>query len=267
MNKTPKISIITPSLNQGNSIERTIKSVIEQDYPNLEYIVIDGGSTDETVDILKKYDRKLQWISEKDEGQSDAINKGIKLATGDIIAYLNSDDMYEKNTLRKVADLFIAHPSIMWLTGICRIVDEYDREIRRAVTGYKNFFLSHYSYNILLVTNFISQPATFFRREVIEEIGLFDVKHHLVMDYDYWLRIGRRYIPGIINEPLAMFRVYRDSKTSSVFYQSFRQELEVCREYSHSSIIRALHCCNYIGICSVYTLLDVISRIKNLTRN
>ena len=263
MPKLPKISIITPTLNQGNSIERTIKSVIDQDYPNMEYIVVDGGSSDRTIDILKKYNNKLQWISEKDKGQSDAINKGIKLATGDIIAYLNSDDMYEKNALRKVADFFIAHPSVMWLTGRCRIIDEYDREIRKAVSGYKNFFLSHYNYNILLITNFISQPATFLRRKAIEEIGHFDINHHLVMDYDYWLRIGRRYIPGIINETLAMFRVYRGSKTSTIFYQSFKQEMEVSRKYSHSNIIRALHYCNYVGICSVYTLLDIISQIKH----
>ncbi len=119
----PKISIITPSWNQGPFIERTIRSVLEQGYPNLEYIVMDGGSTDGTIDILRKYEGRLTWVSDKDKGQADAINKGITRSTGDIIAYLNSDDIYETGALRKAADHFSAHPDDRWLTGQCRIID------------------------------------------------------------------------------------------------------------------------------------------------
>src|SRR3989344_882536 len=177
MKYPPKISIITPSFNQGRYVERTISSVIEQGYPNLEYIIVDGGSTDETIGILKRYGSRLRWISEKE-------------------------------ALNRVADFFRDNPSKMWLLGRCRIIDENDREVRRAITFYKNFWLNRYSYNTLLITNFISQPAVFLRRGLIEELGLFNVAHHRVMDYEYWLKAGRKYSPGIINEYLAKFRVH-----------------------------------------------------------
>ncbi|GMR05063.1 MAG: hypothetical protein BMS9Abin23_0993 [Thermodesulfobacteriota bacterium] len=259
MRKPPRISVITPSFNQGKFIERTIKSVIGQGYPDLEYIVVDGGSTDETISILKKYEKNLRWISEKDRGQSDAINKGIRMSTGDIIAYLNSDDMYEPGTLGHVAGFFTAHPSVMWLSGRCRIVDEREREFRRFITRYKNFLLARYSYSILLVTNFICQPATFLRRDVIEDFGVFDVNQHRVMDYDYWLRIGKTHTPGIINENLAMFRVYSESKTSSGFTDTFREEFEVCKKHSRSTVLRSLHYLSCKGICGAYWVLDLIS--------
>lgn len=262
MQKLPKITIITPSYNQGKFIERTIRSVLEQDYPNLEYIVVDGGSTDGTLDILKRYEGSLTWISEKDQGQSDAINKGIKMSSGEILAYLNSDDVYERGAIRRVADFFLAHPSHMWLVGRCRIIDENDREIRRFITRYKNFFLNRYNYNVLLTTNFISQPATFWRRRVIDDIGLFNVAYHRVMDYDYWLRIGRKYSPGIVKDCLAGFRVYQESKTSGDFVESFRQELAVSQKYSNSIVINGLHYLNFISICFAYTTLNQIARLR-----
>lgn len=261
MNNLPKISIITPSLNQGKFIERTIVSVLEQNYPNLEYIVVDGGSTDDTLDILRKYENRLRWISEKDQGQSDAINKGIKMSDGDILAYLNSDDEYEEGSLFRVADYFLTNPSSMWLVGRCRNIDETGCEIRRQITAYKNFFLKHYSYNALLVTNFICQPSTFLRRNVFGNIGLFSVSHHRVMDYDYWLRVGKVHTPGIINYDLSRFRVYQESKTSGDFVASFRQELAVCRKYSNSRIINMLHYLNFVGICVAYKALGLIARL------
>ncbi len=260
MRNLPKITVITPSFNQGEFIERTIESVLKQGYPNLEYFVIDGGSTDDTVSILKKYGKELKWVSEKDKGQSDAINKGLRRANGDIIAYLNSDDTYEPGALERVADFFTKNPSVKWVTGKCRIIDVNDKEVRKAITGYKNFLLRRYSYNILLVTNFISQPATFMRKEAFREFGLFDVDQHRVMDYDYWLKLGRLYRPGFIDEYLACFRVHRASKTSSSFKDTFRQELDLARKYSGSRLINALHYMSYLGICGVYTVLDRAGR-------
>jgi glycosyltransferase involved in cell wall biosynthesis len=258
----PKISIVTPSYNQGKFIERTITSVLDQDYPNLEYIVIDGGSQDETVDILRKYGRQLTWLSEKDNGQADAINKGMRMSTGDIVAYLNSDDIYEPHALHKVAEYFTAHTEAMWLTGQCRIIDEKDREVRKMITRYKNFLLKHYRYSMLLTTNPISQPATFWRRALMNEIGLFNVNEHLVMDYDYWLRIGERYRLAVLDDYLAGFRVYSASKTSSLFLTTFREELERARKYSRSRVLNALHYVNYAGISTVYRILDFLSMIR-----
>ncbi len=256
----PSISIITPSFNQGRFIERTIESVLRQDYPNVEHIVVDGGSRDETIDILKKYEGSLKWISEKDEGQTDAINKGIGMSTGDIIAYLNSDDVYEPGALLRVGEYFAAHPEIMWLTGKCRIIDEHDREIRGMITAYKNFLLRHFSYEMLLVTNPVSQPATFWRRELVREFGLFDVNEHLVMDYEYWLRIGRRYGPGILDEYLARFRVHGGAKTVTTNFSNFKQELAVAKRYSRSRTVRMLHYANYAMIVTAYVSMAFLSR-------
>ncbi len=262
MGKRPRISIITPSFNQAEFIGSTIESVLGQGYPDLEYIVVDGGSTDGTVEILKKYGSKLRWVSEKDRGQSDAINKGIRMSTGEIVAYLNSDDVYEQGALKMVAEYFSSHPGAMWVTGRCRIIDVNGREMRPLITAYKNYFLRRYSYNALLVTNFISQPATFMRRGLFDEFGLFAVHHHRVMDYDFWLRVGGKYRPGFIDAYLASFRVYLQSKTSSSFKDTFRQELDVSRKYSHSRVVNALHYLNYAGICAAYTVLDRVARLK-----
>ena len=257
-----KISIITPSFNQGPFIERTIRSVLEQAYPNLEYIVMDGGSTDGTIDILRKYEGRLTWVSEKDKGQADAINKGIARSNGDIIAYLNSDDIYEPGALGRVAEHFSTHPGTAWLTGKCRIIDEQDREIRQPVTAYKNFLLRHCSYSLLLVTNPVSQPATFWRRSVVREFGLFDETEHLVMDYDYWLRIGKKYPLAVLDEYLAGFRVYATSKTSSSFLTTFRREMALARTHSSSTLLNIMHWISYIGIAAAYLILNSRARLK-----
>ena len=255
----PRITIVTPSYNQGPFIERTIRSVLDQGYPNLEYIVMDGGSMDGTIDILKKYEGRLTWVSEKDKGQADAINKGIGRATGDIIAYLNSDDVYEAGALSRIAEHFSTRPGTMWLTGKCRIIDEQDRETRRPITAYKNFLLRHYSYSLLLVTNPVSQPATFWRREAVKEFGLFDENEHLVMDYDYWLRIGKKYPLAVLNEYLAAFRVYGSSKTSRSFLTTFKREMELARRYSDSRLINGLHRLSYVGIAAAYLCLNSLA--------
>ena len=256
---SPRITIITPSFNQARFIERTIRSVLDQGYPNLEYIVVDGCSTDGTVDILKQYEGRLKWTSEKDKGQTEAINKGIGRSTGDIIAYLNSDDVYEPGALRRVADFFHTHPETLWLTGKCRIIDEQDRELRRPITAYKNFLLRHFSYSLLLVTNPVSQPATFWRRSAVKEFGLFDENEHLVMDYDYWLRIGKKYPLAVLNEYLAGFRVYAASKTSSSYLTTFNREMELARKYSDSYLLNSLHRLSYLGIAAAYFCLNSLT--------
>jgi glycosyltransferase involved in cell wall biosynthesis len=255
----PRITIVTPSFNQGPFIERTIRSVLDQGYPNIEYSIMDGGSTDGTMDILRKYEGRLTWVSEKDKGQADAINKGIARSTGDIIAYLNSDDVYEPGALHRVAEHFRGHRESMWLTGKCRIIDEQDREIRRPITVYKNFLLRHYSYSLLLVTNPVSQPATFWRRDAVKEFGLFDENEHLVMDYDYWLRIGKKYPLAVLNEYLAAFRVYAASKTSRSFLTTFKREMELARKYSDSRLINGLHRLSYVGIAAAYLCLNSLA--------
>lgn len=236
----PKLSIITPSLNQAKYIETTILSVLDQAYPKLEYIVIDGGSTDGTLEILKKYEKHLTWSSQKDRGQSDAINKGFRQASGDILAFINSDDYYEPGALHKVGDYFAKHSEAHWVTGKCRIIDELGHESRRLITQYKNFWLFLKSYKVLLVLDYISQPATFWRRIVIDEIGFFDVNEHLSMDYDFSLRIGQHFPLHVIKSYLAAFRVHSTSKSRQI-REHFNSDLTIARRHTNSLTLRSLH--------------------------
>lgn len=259
MDKYLKISIITPSYNQGGFIKQTIESIFRQNYPNLEYLVIDGGSTDDTVEILKNYGQRIKWISEKDNGQSNAINKGLKMATGNILAYLNSDDIYVGKSLFAVNDFFQKNQNFKWAYGRCKIINEKNQEIRKIITAYKNFWMRKYSYNKLLSINFINQPATFWRREMMDEFGLFNENEHLVMDYEYWLRIGRKYSAGFINEYLAGFRMHTQSKSNQNFVKQFHDELRVAKKYSASQWPIFLHNLNFASILMGYKILQRLS--------
>jgi glycosyltransferase involved in cell wall biosynthesis len=247
----PKISIVTPSLNQANYIETTIQSVLNQGYPSLEYIIVDGGSTDGTLEILKKYEKHLTWSSQKDQGQSDAINKGFRKASGDILAFINSDDCYEPGALHKVGDFFARHPKAHWVTGKCRIINEQGHEQRRLITQYKNLWLSLKSYKVLLVLDYISQPATFWRRTLIEKIGYFDENEHLSMDYDFSLRIGQQFPLHVIHSYLAAFRIHRSSK-SRLIREHFNSDLAIARNYTNSRPLQRLHQLHNFLIITAY---------------
>ena len=201
-----KISVITPSLNQADFIEESIKSVLYQDYSNFEHIIIDGGSNDNTIDILKKYNH-LNWISEKDSGQSQAINKGFKLATGDIICWLNSDDYFDTDTFARVSDYFNKHPDCSLLYGDITYIDEKNTIVRR-ITGNEisNSALSIYP-------DLVRQPSTFWRSSVINEFGGLNEKLRLAMDLDFFLRISRKYKFHYIAQNLSFFRTYPEGKT------------------------------------------------------
>ncbi len=222
---------------------------------------MDGGSADGTIDILKKYSDKILWKSEKDHGQSDAINKGLKMATGDIVAYLNSDDTYGPGALGKVARFFQQNPNKKWAYGQCKIINEQDREIRRWITAYKNFLGKKYSYKKLLTENFICQPAAFWKRELHQEFGYFNEKENFCMDYEFWLRIGQKYNAGVIDDCLANFRYYSDSKSGGVDKQQFRDQLRLAKKYGKGHPLSLLlHRFNYYKITTIYKLLELIKR-------
>ncbi|MBI5192090.1 MAG: glycosyltransferase [Nitrospirae bacterium] len=228
-----KLSVITPSFNQGKYIEQTIQSVLNQKGAfEIEHLIIDGGSADGTLDILKRYNGRIDWVSEKDRGQSHAINKGFNKAKGDIIGWLNSDDLYEDGALQKIVSVFSNNEDCQWIAGRCRIIDEDGMEIRKAVTGYKNKWLGRYSYDRLLVEDFISQPAVWFRKSFLNEVGLLDENLHYTMDYDLWLRMGAKAEPFIINEYLASFRFYSGSKTGGELNKSLNEVHRLCRRYA-----------------------------------
>lgn len=237
----PSITVITPSFNHGRFIERTILSVITQGYPNLEYLVIDGGSTDETLEILQRYTSHLRWWSEADRGQAHALNKGLARAQGEVVAYLNADDEYEPGALLRVGRFFADHPDAMWVSGRCRIIDENGKETLRFVTQYKNALLKIGTLWLLKIVDFISQPSTFWRRRVTQEIGLFDEELRYVMDYEYWLRIWQRYPLYTIDEYLARFRTYPSSKTRQRALLQADEEQLMIKRYSSSPVLLGLH--------------------------
>jgi glycosyltransferase involved in cell wall biosynthesis len=215
----PRISIVTPSFNQGSFLEHTIQSVLNQNYPNLEYIIVDGGSTDGSVDVIKKYDSKLAYrVSEKDKGQSDAINKGFRRATGEILAWLNSDDCYLPGTLERVADFFSSHPAVDLMYGDLLLIDVSGNilGIRRVVP---------YNYTLALYgLSTVPQPSAFFRRRALDVVGLLDEELHYQMDTEFFLRFGKR---GLnvkhLPVPLAMFRLHAQSKTVSEYHDKVQQ--------------------------------------------
>lgn len=215
-----KFSIITITYNSERYLEETIKSVLTQDYPDFEYIIVDGGSTDGTLDLVRKYadDDRISWKSEPDRGIADAMNKGIERAKGEIIAHLHSDDSYLPGALRQVADAFERHADVRWLTGCLRHVNElgdllYDTRLKDS-----------YSLENLLRRNLIGHPATFIRREVFAEVGVFDTTLRYAMDYDLWLRIALRYPVLPLPSLLATFRVHAESLSSRELLQAFAEE-------------------------------------------
>jgi glycosyltransferase involved in cell wall biosynthesis len=182
----PRISIVTPSYNQGEFLEETIRSVLLQGYPNLEYIIIDGGSADQSVEIIRRYEKWLAyWVSETDRGQSEAINKGFSRSTGDICAYLNSDDVYLPNALHSVARLFEQHPEAALLYGDCQLIDESSRVVDLWLAP--DFDLLEFVFRC-----YIPQQATFWRKSMQSDVGDFNEEMHFAFDYEMWLRIAAR---------------------------------------------------------------------------
>ncbi len=226
MQKNPLISIITPTLNQSEFIEDTIESVMNQNYKNFEHIIIDGGSTDNTIEILKKYSH-LNWVSEKDRGQSHAINKGFAKASGNIMAWINSDDYYEKNVFAGIVSYFESNPDCMVLYGDITYVDKSKSELSKMKGNVINYM------SLVKCPDIVRQPSTFWRKEIISEFGGIDEQFNLVMDFDFFLRISKRYSFYYYNRNISYYRYYDENKSLSL---AKRQINEIYKTYKKNNI-------------------------------
>ncbi len=205
------VSVVTPSYQQASFLEETVRSVLDQDYAAIEYRIMDGGSTDGSVDIIRKYQSRLaSWVSSPDGGQARAINEGWRLSGGEILAYLNADDRYLPGTVCQVAEFFDCHPDVDIVYGSC--YSEFPQNGTRVL-----YCPPPFHFRRLLLENFIPQPTVFIRRKVLDRVGWLDPSLRYCLDYDFWLRsaaqgIAFRLLPKI---PLAIFRVWPGSKTSN----------------------------------------------------
>jgi glycosyltransferase involved in cell wall biosynthesis len=203
-----RVSIVTPSYNQAQFLEQTIRSVLEQDYPDLEYIIVDGKSSDGSLDLIRKYSDKLSWwVSEPDRGQTDALNKGFSHATGELLAWLNSDDTYVPGAIREAVEFFKANPNAALIYGDANYIDESGRVVGRFPAAQTDYRLLRRGYV------HIPQQASFFRADLWRQVGPLDPSFFFAMDYDLWVRLAAR--SPLVYHPRvwANFRLHGDSKT------------------------------------------------------
>lgn len=219
----PRISIVTPSFNQARFLEVTILSVLNQKYPNLEYFVMDGGSTDGSVEIIQKYASQLTyWESKPDRGQSHAINKGWRMATGELIAWLNSDDAYTPGTLFEVAEVWQKDKSVGFINGISEFIDEFGEPTGKLFGAEFNVLNALLSYH-----NKTAQQSTFISRSVIEKVGYLNENYQMAMDWDLWFRIGLEYRTIFVNKVWSKYRIWSDTKTEKLRLSSLPEERQI----------------------------------------
>lgn len=222
----PLVSIVTPTFNQAQYLEETIKSVLTQDYPCIEYIIIDGGSTDNTLDILGKYEDRIQWISEPDNGQADAINKGFRMSKGEILAWLNSDDTYCPGAIKTAVDYLLQNPDVFMIYGDGYEIDEWSRIIKKFPATQK-FDL----WKLIYVWDYILQPTVFMRKKSLWGLDLLDTSLNWCMDWDLWIRFGKRYKVAYVPRFFANSRVYSTTKTLSGGLRRLKEISYVMRKY------------------------------------
>lgn len=228
MHSVLTLSVVMPSYNHAHFIRESIESVLSQEYPHIQLLVMDGGSTDGTVDILKSYGAKLQFVSAKDRGQSDAINKGFSRVDGDIVCWLNSDDLFTPHAVNVVMNIFAEHPDVDYVYGNGWTIDEQGTML--GDSGVLPFNL----WKLIHQRNFLQQPSVFFRKSLLDRVGMIDETLHYVMDWELWIRFSA-YKGYFTKEFLSCNRTYNENKTQSGHFRRWREIFSVVRRYTDAA--------------------------------
>ena len=224
MSSLPRLAIVTPSFNTARYLGAAIQSVVDQDYRNFDYLVMDGGSTDGSLDALRGFGDQIRWISAKDNGQADAVRRGFEQTEGEILAWLNSDDVFAPGAFEAVAEFFAAHPEIDVVYGGADYIDADGRHISRCV--HIEPFSKH---RLFYYSDFMVQPATFFRRSAYQAVGGIDPELHYALDYDLWLKMAREHSFAHLPRQLASFRWLADNKTATGGFERLDEISRLCK--------------------------------------
>jgi glycosyltransferase involved in cell wall biosynthesis len=234
---------VTPSLNQGRFIEETVRSVLSQDYPRIEYLVVDGGSTDATLATLGRFNGALRWISEPDRGQGAAINKGFRLASGEILGWLNSDDLYEPQAVSAAVEYLRLHPEHAMVYGDATHVDAEGKEI-----GPCSYVEPADVHRLIHEVDYIVQPAAFFRRSAFDAVDGLDESLHWALDYDLWLKMARQFPIAYLPRKLARYRLTGENKTAKGRFDRFAELERVGRRHGAGGL-PAVFRVDYFWMC------------------
>lgn len=260
--KSPKISIVIPSYNKVDYIEETLLSIFSQNYKNLEIIIQDGNSTDGSLEIIKKYakryPKKVRWESKKDKGQVDAINKGMAKATGDILSFINADDIYEKNALEIVGNTFLQKPDTLWLAGRGAVIDKDGKQIYKVITSYKNNLLKINRYPFLLMVNYFMQPSVFFGKRAFKKFGPFNKTDPEVVEYDFWLKLGKIKMPRVVDKKLSSFRLTNNTISSRLYKKMLSADYSIAKKNTNNSILLLLHKIHNLGRIFIIKFLNFL---------
>jgi len=244
-NQNPLISIVIPSYNKVKYIKKTLDSIVSQSYKSYEVIIQDGGSTDGTLNVIKKYAKKypkhIRYESKKDGGQLNAINIGLKKAKGELVTFINADDVYEKDAFEAVVGHYLENPNALWFAGKGIVIDENDNEIAKFATWYKSLLLNWNLRTFLLITNYLMQPSVFLTKKALKKYGLFTGTKFAVMEYDMWLKISIDRMPVLINKVLTKFRLEKDTKTSTNSKLLLYEDEKIIKKYTKNKLTLFLH--------------------------
>lgn len=236
-----------------------MKSISSQKYSNLEVIIQDGGSTDNSLEIIEKYAKKRAFNYEygEDKGQLDAINKGFKKASGDILTYINADDLYENGALKSVAEVFEKKPKTLWLAGKGKVIDANGKEISKFTTWYKNILLRLNSFTFLLGVNYLVQPSVFLSKSCFKKDGPFQGWKGRVLEYEMWLKIGKKQMPFVLNKNLSLFRLTKESITGTFYRQILDKDYAIVSKFTSNPAILFLHWLNNVSRIVWLFLLNI----------